>query len=91
VTIHPRKFLNPLAGNFAHIDAALGVHGEEVCGRKFAELVTGAPEASQNLASATVEDFDLLVVWIDCIQELLRFVGENPTHTAVPDAPGPCS
>jgi hypothetical protein len=77
VSVQLREFLNPLAVDLAYIDTALGVHSEEVCGRKLTELVASAPEASQNLATRTVEDFDLLVVWIDYVQELLRCVGRE--------------
>ena len=59
MSVQLREFLNPLAVDLAYIDTALGVHSEEVCGRKLTELVASAPEARQNLATRTVEDFDL--------------------------------
>ena len=48
--------------------------------RKFTRLVTCAPETRKDLPAGAIEDFDLLVVFIDDVDELLLSFGEKSLH-----------
>src|SRR5437899_6342949 len=72
LSAHNLELLDPLArADLADIDVPFGVDRGVVKMGKFAHLVTHAAKPRENLSAATIEDFDLLVVFIGDEHELL--------------------
>src|ERR1700733_4395302 len=75
---HQLKLLHPFPPvHLAGIDVPFGVHRNRVDMSKLAQLVTDAPEASDNLPAGVIEDVDFLVVFITDIHELLILIGRE--------------